>query len=150
MYYYIPDSSRAARRIFVGQVANLRPIGNRPVRGAPKAPRRELKRKVRARIDSANKERAADTFAAMGLPISEAIRLLILRIVDERRSPFEIKAPNATTRKAIAELGTGKTRSFAGTAALTADLNADAFASRVGAAAIGWRRHLAAGPAWLT
>jgi DNA-damage-inducible protein J len=37
----------------------------------------------------------------MGLSISDAIRLLMLRVVDERRSPFEAKAPNATTRKTV-------------------------------------------------
>ena len=63
---------------------------------------------VRARIDSATKERAAEALAAMGLSISDAIRLLMLRVVDERRLPFEVKAPNATTRKAIAELEAGK------------------------------------------
>jgi DNA-damage-inducible protein J len=59
---------------------------------------------VRARIDTATKERAADALAAMGLSISDAIRLLMLRVADERRLPFEVKA-NATTRKAIAERG---------------------------------------------
>ena len=63
---------------------------------------------VRARIDSATKERAAEALAAMGLSISDAIRLLMLRVVDERRLPFEVRAPNATTRKAIAELEAGK------------------------------------------
>ena len=67
---------------------------------------------VRARIDSATKERATDALAAMGLSISDAIRLLMLRIVDERRLPFEVKAPNATTRKAIAELEAGKGKRF--------------------------------------
>ena len=38
---------------------------------------------VRARIDSATKERAADALAAMGLSISDAIRLLMMRIVDD-------------------------------------------------------------------
>ena len=80
---------------------------------------------VRARIDSATKERAAEALAAMGLSISDAIRLLMLRVVDERRLPFEVKAPNATTRKAIAELEAGKGKSFTSTAALMADLNAD-------------------------
>ncbi len=80
---------------------------------------------VRARIDSATKERASDALAAMGLSISDAIRLLMLRVVDERRLPFELKAPDATTRKAIAELETGKGRRFASTRALMADLNAD-------------------------
>ena len=80
---------------------------------------------VRARIDSATKERAADALAAMGLSISDAIRLLMLRVVDERRLPFEVKAPNATTRKAIAELEAGKGKRFRSTDALMADLNAD-------------------------
>jgi DNA-damage-inducible protein J len=80
---------------------------------------------VRARIDSATKKRAAEALAAMGLSISDAIRLLMLRVVDERRLPFEVKAPNATTRKAIAELESGKGKRFTSTAALMADLNAD-------------------------
>lgn len=68
---------------------------------------------VRARIDTATKKRAG-----------EAIRLLMLRVVEERRLPFEVKAPNATTRKAIAELEVEGKR-FASTAALMADLNED-------------------------
>ena len=80
---------------------------------------------VRARIDSATKERAADALAAMGLSISDAIRLLMLRVVDERRLPFEVKAPNATMRKAISELEAGKGKRFTNTAALMADLNED-------------------------
>ncbi len=80
---------------------------------------------VRARIDIDTKERATDALAAMGLSISDAIRLLMLRIVDERRLPFEIKAPNATTRKAIAELEAGKGKRFKSVDALLSDLNAD-------------------------
>jgi DNA-damage-inducible protein J len=80
---------------------------------------------VRARIDSATKELAAEALAAMGLSISDAIRLLMLRIVDERRLPFEVKAPNAATRKAIAQLESGKGKRFTSAAALMADLNAD-------------------------
>jgi DNA-damage-inducible protein J len=80
---------------------------------------------VRARIDAATKERAADALEAMGLSISDAIRLLMLRVADERRLPFEVKAPTATTRKAISELESGKGKRFASVDALLADLNAD-------------------------
>ncbi|MCL2524298.1 MAG: type II toxin-antitoxin system RelB/DinJ family antitoxin [Betaproteobacteria bacterium] len=80
---------------------------------------------VRARIDTHTKERAASALDAMGLSISDAIRLLMLRIADERRLPFEIKAPNATTRKAIAELEAGKGKKFASIDDLMADLHAD-------------------------
>ncbi|QAU24067.1 type II toxin-antitoxin system RelB/DinJ family antitoxin [Dyella sp. M7H15-1] len=55
---------------------------------------------VRARIDSVTKERAAVALGAMGLSISDAIRLLMLRIADERCLPFDVKAPNAPTQNA--------------------------------------------------
>jgi DNA-damage-inducible protein J len=42
---------------------------------------------VRARIDTNTKERATDALEAMGLSISDAIRLLMLRVADERRLP---------------------------------------------------------------
>lgn len=80
---------------------------------------------VRARIDSVTKERAADALEKMGLSISDAIRLLMLHIADERRLPFEVKVPNATTRKAIAELEAGKGKNFNSIEALMADLHAD-------------------------
>ena len=38
---------------------------------------------------------------------------------------FEVKVPNATTRKAIAELEAGKGRNFSTVDALMADLNAE-------------------------
>ncbi len=80
---------------------------------------------VRARIDADTKVRAAEALQAMGLSISDAIRLLMLRVADERRLPFEVKAPNATTRKAIKELEAGKGKKFSSVEALMADLNAD-------------------------
>jgi DNA-damage-inducible protein J len=80
---------------------------------------------VRARIDTVTKDRATDALEAMGLSVSDAIRLLMFRIADERRLPFEVKAPNATTRKAIAELEAGKGKKFTSVEALMADLNAD-------------------------
>ncbi len=80
---------------------------------------------VRARIDSDTKERAAKALESMGLSISDAIRLLMLRIADEHRLPFEIKAPTAATKKAIAELEAGKGKQFSNLDDLMADLHAD-------------------------
>jgi DNA-damage-inducible protein J len=80
---------------------------------------------IRARIDSRTKKRAASALAAMGLSTSDAIRLLMLRIADERRLPFDVKAPNATTRKALIELDAGEGKRFNSVDALMADLNAD-------------------------
>ena len=80
---------------------------------------------VRARIDTHTKERAAQALEAMGLSISDAIRLLMLRVADERRLPFDVRVPNATTRKAIVEIEAGKGQRFASVEDLMADLHAD-------------------------
>lgn len=80
---------------------------------------------VRARIDTATKEQAASALEAMGLSISDAIRLLMLRIADEHRLPFEVKAPSASSRQALAEIKAGKIKRFANVDDLMADLHAD-------------------------
>ncbi len=80
---------------------------------------------VHARIDADTKKRATDALEAMGLSISDAIRLLMLRIADEQRLPFEVKVPNAATREAMAELDAGKGTRFASVEALMDDLESD-------------------------
>jgi DNA-damage-inducible protein J len=80
---------------------------------------------VRARIDSTTKERATDALEAMGLSVSDAIRLLMVRVASERRLPFDVKVPTATTRKAIDELEAGKAKRFESIDDLMADMNAD-------------------------
>lgn len=80
---------------------------------------------VRARIDTITKERAAEALEAMGLSISDAIRLLMLRVADERRLPFAVKAPNKQTKKAMAELESGKGKRFHSINSLMEDLNED-------------------------
>jgi DNA-damage-inducible protein J len=67
--------------------------------------------------------RATEALEAMGLSISDAIRLLMLRIAEERRLPFDVRVPNVTTRKAIAELEAGRGKSFSSIDALMADLH---------------------------
>lgn len=80
---------------------------------------------VRARVDVATKERAMCALADMGLSISEAIRLLLVRVADERQLPFAIKAPNAATREAIEELEAGKGQRCSSVADMMAVLDAD-------------------------
>ena len=58
---------------------------------------------VRARIDHDTKERATEALKSMGLSVSDAIRLLMIRVAEERRLPFAIEAPNAQTRTAMEE-----------------------------------------------
>ena len=54
---------------------------------------------VRARIDTNTKERAADALEAMGLSISDAIRLLMTRVAAEHRLPLGPPGDNARWRR---------------------------------------------------
>ena len=67
---------------------------------------------VRARIDSETKGRATEALRAMGLSVSDAIRLLLVRVADEQRLPFSVRVPNAATIEAMEELEEGKGRRF--------------------------------------
>jgi DNA-damage-inducible protein J len=55
------------------------------------------------RVDDDIKTQANETFEAMGLSMSEAIRLFLHRVVTEQALPFEMKVPNARTRAAMNE-----------------------------------------------
>lgn len=78
---------------------------------------------IRARIDTHTKQRAAHALEAMGLSISDAIRLLMVRVADEHRLPFELKVPNKKTKKAMAELEANKGKHFDNINSLMEDLN---------------------------
>lgn len=59
---------------------------------------------VRVRINGAIKDEATEALAAMGLSVSDAIRLLLTRVAADKALPFSVKVPNAPTRKAILAL----------------------------------------------
>ena len=56
---------------------------------------------VQARIDGAVKEEAAAVLAAMGLTVSDAVRLLLTKVAQEKALPFEPLMPNAVTIEAM-------------------------------------------------
>ena len=62
---------------------------------------------VRARIDPDIKARATEALEALGLSVSDAIRLLLIHVAEEKRLPFTDRVPNAVTTKAINELESG-------------------------------------------
>jgi DNA-damage-inducible protein J len=80
---------------------------------------------VRARIDESIKEEAAIVLAAMGMTLSDAFRLMLTRIAQEKALPFEPLTPNAETLAAMKAARAGKLPSFKNIDALMADLNAD-------------------------
>jgi DNA-damage-inducible protein J len=65
---------------------------------------------VHVRVDEKVKQRAAKTLAAMGMSVSDAVRMLLVRVAAEKALPFDVKVPNATTVKALraADKGQGK------------------------------------------
>ncbi len=80
---------------------------------------------IHVRVDEQVKAKAAANLAAMGLSVSDAVRMLLVRVATEQALPFEIRAPNAETITAIQELEAGGGTRFESVEALMADLNAD-------------------------
>lgn len=56
---------------------------------------------VRARIEGQVKEKATAVLHEMGLSVSDAIRLMLVRVAAEKALPFEVKVPNAKTEAAF-------------------------------------------------
>jgi DNA-damage-inducible protein J len=56
---------------------------------------------VRARIDQQTKEEAAAVLATIGLTVSDAFRLMMVRIAKDKALPFEPLVPNAETIEAM-------------------------------------------------
>lgn len=63
---------------------------------------------IRARVEPALKSEAEAILKKIGLSSSEAMRLFLYQVVQQRGLPFEVKIPNAETIAAIEELETGK------------------------------------------
>ena len=81
---------------------------------------------VRARIDERTKDEATAVLAAMGLTVSDAFRLMMVRIAKEKALPFEPLVPNAKTIAAIKEARRGRLASHRGsTKAFLKSLDAD-------------------------
>jgi DNA-damage-inducible protein J len=56
---------------------------------------------VRARVDARVKEEATAIYAAAGLTLSDAFRMMLTKTVAERALPFEPLMPNAETVEAM-------------------------------------------------
>ena len=67
---------------------------------------------VHVRVDEKVKAEATETLAAMGLSVSDAVRMLLVRVAAEKALPFEVKVPNATTVRAMQEADRGAGKRF--------------------------------------
>ena len=80
---------------------------------------------VQARVDREVKEEAAAVLAAMGLSVSDAVRLLLTRVAREKALPFAPLVPNAETVAAMREARAGNLPRFEEIQSLLDDLHAD-------------------------
>lgn len=58
---------------------------------------------VRARLEPSLKEETELIFEQLGLSTTEAIRIFFKQVQLQQGLPFDLKIPNETTKKAIAE-----------------------------------------------
>jgi DNA-damage-inducible protein J len=80
---------------------------------------------VRARIDERIKKQASAVLEAMGLTVSDAFRMMMVRIAREKALPFEPLIPNAETIEAIEAARRGELVTVGSVDELLAHLNAD-------------------------
>lgn len=80
---------------------------------------------VQARVDGAIKAEAAAVLAAMGLTVSDAVRLMLTRVAREHALPFDPLIPNETTIAAMKEARAGNLPSVTSIEALKNALRAD-------------------------
>ena len=80
---------------------------------------------VHVRVEKRVKAQASKALAAMGLPVSDAVRVLLTRVASEKALPFDVKVPNAKTAAAMQEAREANLPSFPSVSALMDDLNAE-------------------------
>ena len=58
---------------------------------------------LHVRVDDDIKTQASEALDAMGLSMSDAVRILLKRVINDQAFPLELKVPNAQTRVAMDE-----------------------------------------------
>ena len=71
------------------------------------------------------KEEAAAVLAAMGLTVSDAVRLLLMKVAQEKALPFAPLVPNAVSIEAMKEARRGKLVRFGSVHEVLDDLHED-------------------------
>jgi DNA-damage-inducible protein J len=80
---------------------------------------------VRARIDERVKNEASAVLAAMGLSLSDAFRMLLVKVAAEKALPFELLTPNQETIDAVKAARRGDLVTVGSPDELIASLNED-------------------------
>lgn len=77
---------------------------------------------VHVRVDEKVKVEAAATLAKMGISVSDAVRMMLVRVAAEKALPFEVRLPNPTTVKAMQSADKKRGKRFLTRKALFEDL----------------------------
>jgi len=80
---------------------------------------------IHVRIDENLKSKASKTFDAMGLSLSEAVRIFLTRTATDQAFPFELRVPNSQTIAAMEAGDRGEVVKFDSIDELMADLHAE-------------------------
>ena len=56
---------------------------------------------VHIRLEESVKAEATEALAAMGLTVSDAVRVFLMRVIADKQMPFELRVPNVETRAAM-------------------------------------------------
>ncbi len=56
---------------------------------------------VHIRVDEKVKAEANAAFELMGISMSDAVRIMLVRVASEKALPFEVRVPNKVTIKAM-------------------------------------------------
>ncbi len=77
---------------------------------------------VHVRVDEKVKVKASAALAKMGMSVSDAVRMMLVRVAAENALPFEVRVPNATTVRAMKSADAKEGKRFQSTEDLFEDL----------------------------
>ncbi|AEI38647.1 type II toxin-antitoxin system RelB/DinJ family antitoxin [Zymomonas mobilis] len=80
---------------------------------------------VQARINGQIKQEASAILESIGLTVSDAVRMMLTKVVQEKALPFEPLVPNKKTLAAMKDARAGKLKKFNSVQSLMDDLHAD-------------------------
>ncbi len=77
---------------------------------------------IHVRVEEQVKKQASDALEAMGLSVSDAVRVFLTRVAAEKQIPFALRVPNTETRAAMEKARAKRRARFANADELFDDL----------------------------
>jgi DNA-damage-inducible protein J len=77
---------------------------------------------LNVRIEEEVKVKASRILEASGLTASSAVRLFLLRVIEDEALPFDLPRPNAKTRRALTAAKRGRMKNVKNSRTLVKDL----------------------------